>query len=150
MSKSDKPRCVICGALATRYGVRSGRSRLDGVWFFSWLARLYAMPPKHAIEEIWEPDEARYCESCRDDAESVLEEAHARVRSAYAAFTDRQRQELALLNHGGLDQGLRKRREEMFRLLGVDSPPRVDPPQLEQAQTETHVTRVASTGQGDA
>jgi hypothetical protein len=140
--------CIICRRPATRFGVYTGRSRFDRIPLLSWVRKLQSMPWGYAVKE--RPFGRKlYCETHRQEAETLLEEAHAELRAAHAAFNAKQQQAILALDHGGLDQRLRANFEAILDKLGLlEKPPGSPPPkQLEaQAQSNVHVMPVASTG----
>jgi hypothetical protein len=138
-------RCVICDEPATCYPVRTGRSWFDGVWFLSWINTLQAMPRRYAIEENWQA-KPKYCATCRGNAESKLNEAHSSIRAEHAAFNAAQQQKLSALDHGGLDQSLRRDFDAILDRMGIGARVVVAPRQLEQPASNVHVMPVASTG----
>lgn len=143
------PLCVICGKEATRYGVCTGRSWFDHIPILSWVSRLQAMPWRYAIVDDWRSG-FRYCAAHRKDAESTLEQAHASLRSELAAFNREQQRRITELDHGELDQILRRSFDAMLVRLGLAGTivATVTRPQLEApASAEAvHVMPVATTG----
>jgi hypothetical protein len=140
--------CIICGRVATRWGVYTGRSRFDRIPLLSWVRKLQAMPWGYAVKER-AIGRKLYCETHRQEAETLLEEAHAELRAAHAAFNAEQQQKILALDHGGLDQRLRANFERILDKLGLLEKPSAasQPKQLEAAQqSNVHVMPVASTG----
>jgi hypothetical protein len=139
--------CVICGKLATRFGVYTGRSRFDRIPLLSWVRKLQAMPWGYAVKERTMGRKV-YCEAHRQDAEGLLEEAHAELRAAHAAFNAAQQQKVTALDHGGLDQRLRANFDAILDRLGLleKGAAQAQPRQLEQVASNVHVMPVASTG----
>jgi hypothetical protein len=103
------------------------------------------MPRRYAVVEDWRAP-LKYCETCRANAESKLNEAHASIRAEHAAFNAEQERKLATLDHGGLDQSLRSDFEAILDRMNLGARQPVQPRQLEAAQSNVHVMPVASTG----
>jgi hypothetical protein len=141
--------CIICGKEATRYGVCTGRSWFDRIPFLSWISQLQAMPWRYSIAEEWS-GQLKYCEAHRKNAESTLEQAHQALRAELAEFNLGQQQRITDLDHGELDQILRRSFDAMLVRLGLAGTiaATVTRPQLETTTTTKaiHVMPVATTG----
>jgi hypothetical protein len=146
----DKPRCLICASVATHYAVVTGRSWFDRIPFLRWISQLQAMPWRYAIIEDWHQG-LKYCAPHRRDAESILEQAHAKMRAEHAEFNARQQAKITVLDHGGLDQMLRRDFESILESIGLAAKSETTQPrQLEAVASVVHMMPVASTGKDSA
>lgn len=117
LNESGHPLCAVCGQVATRYGVVTGRSWFDKIPILSRLNQLYSMPWRYTVEDDYE-NGYRLCSVHRRAAEHRLEQLHSQMRSDHADFNAKMRQKIAMMDQGGLIALLREDSEEIKRSIG--------------------------------
>ena len=147
LNKYGEPMCVICGQVATRYGVVTGRSWFDKLPIVSRLNTLYSMPWRYKVEDDYERGH-RLCTLHRKAAERRLDQLHAQMRSEHAQFNASLQQKVELMDQGGLDQLLREDTEEIKRSIGFKGVVRRSV-EARFGEHEVHVLPAATTDRRD-
>lgn len=125
------PKCVVCGARATCYTVRTGQHWSADIWFVRTLNRLWALPWRYTIVDDEELG-PRLCSAHRRSAEAKLDHVHNGWRSRHASLNAAIHEESSVLDQGGLEASLI---EEHNRIKSVFRP---RPPSDSQASLDAN------------
>jgi hypothetical protein len=146
LNEYGEPLCRICGQVATKRPVKTGRSWFDQLPFFRGLNRLYAMPMRYSVVEEREAH-PQLCSAHRSAAEQRLEHFHATLRSEHSRFNADQEQKVEMMNQGGLLQLLREDSERIRQHigLGITRPRKVLDSASQLGRPDLHVLPAQST-----
>lgn len=120
---SGEPLCIICQRSrqeveAVRYMPTSGIHWFDDTFIFSWLNRLWALPPKYVVSHKYEMGPL-LCEHHWRMAVDRLNEVHDMARSRYVQLKHEQSKTLKSLDEGGLLKYLEDTVDQMRAELGL-------------------------------
>lgn len=129
----DRPLCLICGDVASRYVPVIDRPWFDKLPLISWVNRLYALPWRYSV--VYDVSSGpRLCATHGNLAVEKMEHFVADVRAKHAEFNHEQQQLVMAMNRGGLEESLKDAERQVQARFGASRLVGVHP-----IQTQSHV-----------